>query len=128
MRILLDTHVLLWALINPSRLPSPGANLVADPANDVCFSPANIWEIAIKAKLGRPGFTYDPQTILEAALAVGFVEVPLLSGACVAVNYLPMLHSDPFDRILIAQANQMDGWLLTVDRELRAYGDPVMGI
>jgi PIN domain nuclease of toxin-antitoxin system len=125
MRILLDTHVLVWAMGATTRLSPETLDSLGDPANEVLFSAASLWEIAIKFALGRADFTLSPQRIMDEALAVGFVELPVRSNAAVRVATLPLLHRDPFDRLLIAQAITEPAVFFTADRQLAAYSDLV---
>src|SRR5256885_16586634 len=103
MRLLLDTHVLLWALNTPARLGKARAE-IADPANDILFSAASIWEIAIKSSLKRKDFSVAPNTVLSAALTIGFVELPVSSMVAALVAKMQHHHGDPFDRLLVPQA------------------------
>jgi PIN domain nuclease of toxin-antitoxin system len=128
MRILLDTHVLIWAVGMSDRLHGNTAEALADPANEVLFSAANIWEIAIKFALRRPGFAVSPSDILRAARTIGFVELPISSAVAATVAGLPLIHRDPFDRLLIAQAIAEPAALYTVDARLSAYSDLVRRI
>lgn len=121
MRWLLDTHVLLWALGQPERLPKGIRAALCDPAREVQFSVVSVWEIAIKAALGRSDFAYDAETIRAAAVATGFTELPVLSVHAVAVGRLPPLHRDPFDRLLVAQAQVEPCVLITRDAALTRY-------
>lgn len=121
MRILLDTHVLLWALVEPHRLDLATRATIEDSAHEVLFSAASLWEIAIKAALGRPDFACDPGEILAAATATGFVELPVRSEAAVRVASLPRRHRDPFDRLLVAQAIGEPARLYTADPLLPPY-------
>lgn len=125
MRILLDTHILIWALDSPQRLPAPVREQLSDPANDVLFSSASIWEIAIKAAQGRHDFKARPAATWRGALQAGFEELPVGSPHAVAVLDLPSLHKDPFDRLLLAQAIVCPAWLYTADRQLESYPGPV---
>lgn len=100
MRLLLDTHILLWALGEPIRLDATTRALIEDPENDVLFSAASIWEIAIKAGLGRIDFNVRPEEIALAARTVGFVELPVRANAAALVANLPPHHRDPFDPLL----------------------------
>jgi PIN domain nuclease of toxin-antitoxin system len=125
MRILLDTHILLWAVGSSPRLDPETRTLIEDEANHVFFSTASIWEIAVKKALGRPDFTWHPLTILEAALAVGLVELPISGAAACHVADLPLLHRDPFDRLLIAQAIVEPAILYTADDRLVPYSELV---
>ena len=99
MRLLLDTRLLLWALATPDRLDAATRALVEDPANEVFFSAASIWEIATKAALGRADFDARPDAVAEAARKTGFTELPVRAAAAARVADLPPLHRDPFDRL-----------------------------
>lgn len=125
MRILLDTHVLLWALVSPERLPRAALTLVETSATEVLFSAASILEIAIKAALGRADFAFPPAEIAEEAVRAGFVELPVRASAAARVAALPWHHRDPFDRLLVAQALDEPARLLTADRALLPYSDLV---
>ena len=125
MKILLDTHVLIWALDEPQRLSVQVRSDLADPANDVTFSTASIWEIAIKAAQGRSGFKARPALAWQGAIEAGFEEMEVRSAAAIALLDLPPLHKDPFDRLLLAQAIVGQAWLYTADRQLQAYPGPV---
>ena len=123
MRVLLDTHVLLWALGGHGRLSPTTRELLEDPATDVFFSAASIWEIAIKAALGRADFAVRPEEIAAAAVRDGFAELPVRSDAVALVARLPLHHRDPFDRLLVAQAVTEPARLLTADPRLPPYSD-----
>lgn len=123
MRLLLDTHVLLWALGRPERLDPQTREWLEDPAHTVLFSAASIWEIAIKAALGRPDFPQRPERVAEGARATGFLELPVHSAAAARVAILPAHHRDPFDRLLVAQALQEPARLLTADPLLARYSE-----
>lgn len=125
MRLLLDTHLLLWALSEPDRLDPTTRAVLEDPTNEVLFSAASVWEIAIKAGLGRADFAFDPRQILRAALDTGFVELPVRSDAAALVATLPAHHRDPFDRILIAQAMSEPVRFYTADPLLPPYSELV---
>ncbi len=125
MKLLLDTHLLLWAAGEPTKLPTAARVLIEDEANALLFSAASLWEIAIKRGLGRPDFQVNPRRLRRGLLDNGYVELPVSSLHAVEVDTLPVLHKDPFDRILIAQAKTEGIALLTVDRTLAAYGEPV---
>ncbi len=126
MRILLDTHMLLWALAEPERIPEDVREELISPANDVLFSAASIWEIAIKAQIGRLPLSMPLEAIAEAALASGFRELPIQALHAAAVYRLPLHHRDPFDRILVAQAITEPAHLYTVDRVLSQYSELVV--
>lgn len=125
MVLLLDTHILLWALGSPQRLPRDIVAQIASPETTVYFSAANIWEIAIKTALGKIDFPYSPEDIAQAATDTGFVELPVSAAHGAKVAHLPLHHRDPFDRILIAQALLMPAQLLTADSALMPYSELV---
>jgi PIN domain nuclease of toxin-antitoxin system len=125
MRVLLDTNILLWALIAPERLAPDIRAMLENPATEVLFSAASLWEIAIKAGLGRADFAVEPAEILAAALDSGFVELPVHAAAALRVMTLPPHHRDPFDRLLVAQAMSEPAILYTADAQLAAYSELV---
>lgn len=125
MRILLDTNLLIWALAQPVRLSRESRALIEDSRNEVLFSAASIWEIAIKSQISRRGFEFGPDAIANAAAESGLRELPVRASAAARVAALPMHHRDPFDRILVAQAIDEPAHLFTVDRALGAYGELV---
>ena len=125
MRLLLDTHLLLWALGDPDKLDAATRDLVEDPANQVLFSAASIWEIAIKAGLGRADFAVRPDAVARAARDTGFVELPVRADVAARVADLPPHHRDPFDRLLVAQAMAEPVLLYTADPLLPPYTDLV---
>jgi PIN domain nuclease of toxin-antitoxin system len=126
MRLLLDTHILLWALGEPERLNAETRALLEDPDNEVLFSAASIWEIAIKARLGRADFAVHPEEIVQAACDTGFTELPVRANAAAQVMKLPLHHRDPFDRLLVAQALIEPMRLYTADPLLPPYSELVM--
>ena len=125
MKLLLDTHLLLWAAGEPGRLPDPARKLIDDPANELIFSAASLWEIAIKRRLGRSEFRADPALLRRGLLDNGYVELPVTGEHAVAIERLPPIHKDPFDRILVAQATVEGIALLTADPLLARYAGPV---
>lgn len=125
MRLLIDTHLLLWALGDPGRLGTSFRNDLEDSANQILFSTASICEIAIKAGLRKADFTARPEVIAGEALARGFSELQIGWRAAAAVTDPRHLHRDPFDRILVAQAVAEPVHLFTSDRKLLAYSDMV---
>lgn len=125
MRILLDTHILIWAILRSGRLDGKTAETLGDPDNDVLFSAASIWEIAIKFARRRADFTVRPEVISQAALQIGFVELPVTSALAARVADLPLIHGDPFDRLLVAQAIAEPAVLFTADARLSAYSELV---
>jgi PIN domain nuclease of toxin-antitoxin system len=128
MRALLDTHVLLWALIEPARLSAEVRAVLESPDHDVLFSAASVWEMSIKAALQRADFQVSPIAIVDAARATGFIELPVHSAAALRVAALPHHHRDPFDRLLVAQAMTEPAVLYTADAQLAAYSDLVVCI
>lgn len=128
MRVLLDTHVLLWALITPGRLNKAIRGILEAADNEVMFSAASIWEIAIKSGLRRMNFRVAPEEIAEAAIESGFVELPVRAAAAAYVAKLPAHHRDPFDRLLIAQAITEPAMLYTADAQLESYSELVRRI
>lgn len=125
MRLLLDTHILLWALAEPKKLSREMRAHLEDAETEVLFSAASIWEIAIKSQIGRVSFTARPLEIAEAAKASGFSELPVRAAAAALVAQLPMHHRDPFDRLLIAQAMAEPARFCTSDRALAPYANLV---
>lgn len=125
MRFLLDTHVLLWALAEPGRIPAGAREWLESPEHQVFFSAASIWEIAIKARIGRFRLSLSVDEVAAAAVRTGFEELPVRASHTAATAKLPVHHRDPFDRLLVAQALQEPARLLTVDRGLRRYSDLV---
>jgi PIN domain nuclease of toxin-antitoxin system len=123
--ILVDTHILLWALTDSPKLTSRARDLIQS-ADAVLFSAASIWEIAIKAQLGRVDFAVAPRAIAEAALLAGFRELPVDSVFAAMVAELPVYHRDPFDRLLIAQALALTTRMLTADATLTQYSELIL--
>jgi len=128
MRILLDTHILIWAITTPERLEPPARAAILDAENEILFSAASIWEIAIKAALRRADFVARPEIVTQEALDIGFVELPVRATTAARVADLPLLHRDPFDRLLIAQAIEEPAVLYTADDVLTGYTDLVQRI
>lgn len=128
MKLLLDTHVLLWALIDPQRLGDGLQAALRNPAMRVHFSAASIWEVAIKRGLGRPDFPFEPDEISREALAAGFDALAIDHRHAARVRHLPLLHADPFDRLLLAQAQCEGAQLVTADRTLMDYPAPLRWI
>jgi PIN domain nuclease of toxin-antitoxin system len=125
LNLLLDTHLLLWAASKPKRLSAKARTLLLDPANHLLFSAASLWEVSIKNGLERSDFNVDPRRLWRMLLVNGYRELPITSEHTIAVNELPPLHKDPFDRILVAQARVEGLLLLTVDKTVAKYGDGV---
>lgn len=125
MNLLLDTHLLLWAASEPDRLSKKARSLMLDPGNRLMFSSASLWEIAIKRGLGRDDFRVDGRRLWRMLLASGYLELAVTSEHALIAGELPNLHKDPFDRVLIAQARVEGLTLLTVDKAVAKYGEPV---
>ena len=125
MKLLLDTHVLLWAAGQPSRLTVGTRRLLNDQENNLLFSPASLWEVAIKNALGRKDFRTDVRLLRRGLLDNGYEELPILSAHVVGVESLPPIHKDPFDRLLVAQATVEGITLLTVDTTVARYPGPI---
>lgn len=125
---LLDTNILLAATISPEKLPQDVREWLGNPRNAVSFSAASIWEIGIKRSLNRGGFDFFPEDIHRLALDTGFAELPVLSEHCHAIARMPWHHRDPFDRILVAQAQSLPAYLLTTDKLLDRYSDLVVHV
>lgn len=125
MKLLLDTHLLLWAAGQPERLPAPVEVLLDDPQNEPVFSSASLWEIAIKHGLGRDDFKIEARSLRRGLLDNGYEELPVSGAHAVAIGGLPPIHKDPFDRILVAQATVEGITLLTADPVVARYPGPV---
>jgi PIN domain nuclease of toxin-antitoxin system len=123
-RLLLDTHLLLWAAYEPEKLAPALRNELTDPSTELEFSSASIWEIAIKVGLRRPDFVVDPRVLRTGLIDNGYRELPVTSAHAAAVVDLPPHHSDPFDRMLVAQSRLEGIVLLTRDRLVAQYGPP----
>ncbi len=122
---LLDTQLLLWLAVAPERLPVPLRQLLQDRQIPFVFSVASLWEVAIKSSLGKPSFQVDARALRRGLLAEGLQELPLVVEHCLAVQHLPWVHRDPFDRLLVAAARETGFQLITADRTLLAYGPEV---
>jgi PIN domain nuclease of toxin-antitoxin system len=125
MRLLLDTHFLLWAAGLQGRIPAAGREMMADPGNKLVFSVASLWEISIKHALGRAGFRADPTRLRRGLRNGGYEELTITGEHALAAGGLPPIHRDPFDRMLVAQATVEGLVLLTVDATIATYPGPV---
>ena len=125
MKLLLDTHILLWAAGAPERLSPAARDLIEDPGNALIFSVASLWETAIKRGLGRDDFQADPRLLRRGLLDNGYAELVITSEHVVSIDSLPRLHRDPFDRLLIAQATVEGITLLTADPRIADYPGPI---
>jgi len=123
--MLLDTQLLIWAAYAPQRLASSFAAELVDRHNDICYSLASLWEVAIKTSLGREDFQVDPPALRRGVLREGFQELPIQAEHVLAVRDLPLIHLDPFDRLLVVQAQREGLRLVTTDRRLAEYGEAV---
>lgn len=126
MKLLLDTHVLLWAANDPHRLSEATRALLLEPANSLFFSVVNLWEIVIKRGLGRADFIVDPHRLRRLLVVNGYTELAVTSEHVLHVERLPALHKDPFDRLLVAQAQTEALLLVTVDSMVVQYKDAVL--
>lgn len=125
MKLLLDTHLVIWATTESSRLSPIARSLMGDPANELLFSPVNLWEVAIKRALGRRDFQFDSRILRRTMLQNDYQELPITSDHAVAIDQLPDIHKDPFDRLLIAQSMVEGILLLTSDPTVAKYPAPV---
>lgn len=128
MKLLLDTHLLLWAAGHPNRLSATAHSLIENPENELLFSVASMWEVVIKRGLGRNDFQVDPRLLRRGLLDNGYSELPILSDHVVAIDSLPGIHKDPFDRVLVAQASAEGITLLTTDSVLTQYPGPIRAV
>ncbi|MDR1206148.1 MAG: type II toxin-antitoxin system VapC family toxin [Peptococcaceae bacterium] len=124
MRLLLDTHIILWAAAD--ELPPAARQYIDDLSNTLLFSPASLWEVVIKNGLGRDDFNVNPVLLYNGLIASGYEEMPVSARHALFVSSLPPLHKDPFDRILLAQAASEGIPFLTADKALAAYPGSVV--
>jgi PIN domain nuclease of toxin-antitoxin system len=124
-RLLLDTHVLLWAAGEPTKLSKAARAMIDDEGNELLFSVGSLWEVSIKRGLGRKDFNADPRLLRRALLDHGYEELVIASNHVVATESLPAIHKDPFDRLLVAQALEEGALLLTTDSLLTRYPGPI---
>jgi PIN domain nuclease of toxin-antitoxin system len=127
-RLLLDTHIALWAVTDDLRLSETARTLIAEPTNEVFISVAAIWEIAIKHAVRRrtSAMPVSAETALSDFLAAGLQVLDLIPAHVLALEALPALHGDPFDRIMVAQALSVPLRLVTRDRKVAAYSDTII--
>ena len=126
MRLLLDTHMVIWVAAQPDRMPLEARDLAEDWRNSVFFSPVSLWEIAVKSGLDRDDFRADVHMVRQGLLDNGFEELVLTGRHAAAVRDLPNLHRDPFDRMLIAQATAEKIHLLTADEIIARYPGDIL--
>lgn len=127
MNLLLDTHLLLWSAQRAKKVPPVAATLIEDQGNVLFFSAASIWEIAVK-KATRKDFETDAGELRRNLIDNGYIELPIWSVHTLAVEDLPMIHKDPFDRILIAQAMTEGLTLMTSDALVARYPGPILKV
>lgn len=128
MHLLLDTHVLLWAASEPEKLSSRALAMIDSPDHQLWFSAASIWEVSIKSGLGRTDFRVSPHLLRRGLVENGYHELAITSQHAAAVSHLPDIHKDPFDRVLVAQAEQEGFLLLTVDELVLRYPGPIQDV
>ena len=125
MTVLLDTHLLLWSAAGSARVPKSVVEMIEDKSTKLAFSAVSIWEIVIKSASGRSDFRVNPYALRSHLLENEYMELTVSSNHCLAVAGLPAIHKDPFDRLLVAQA-QVEGFtLLTADDVVASYAGPV---
>lgn len=125
MKFLLDTHLLLWAAGSPRRLSAQARKLLGDADHELFFSSASLWEIAIKRGLGRDDFQVEPGLLRRGLLDNGYQELPISGVHALAIEALPAIHKDPFDRMLVSQALTEGFTLLTSDPAVARYPGPI---
>lgn len=125
MKFLLDTHLLIWAAQGPEYVPAGSRSLLEAPENELHFSVASLWEIAIKQSRRRPDFQLDARVFRRRLIDNNYIELQILSEHAVGTDMLPPIHKDPFDRLLITQAAIEGMILLTNDAVLLKYLGPV---
>jgi PIN domain nuclease of toxin-antitoxin system len=125
MRLLLDTHILLWGAIEPEKLSRAASSLIESPDNEMVFSALSIWEIAIKTGLSRGDFRIDAGILRRGLFDNGYAELAVTGAHAAALGSLPLIHRDPFDRMLVAQAAVEGLTLLTSDRTVAKYPGPI---
>jgi PIN domain nuclease of toxin-antitoxin system len=125
MKFLLDTQLIVWAAVEPEKLPQAASDLMEDPENDLYFSVISLWEVAIKRGLNRPDFRPDLRVLRRELLENGYEELNVISAHALAIDTLPLIHKDPFDRMLVAQAMTEGLMFLTSDPVLAQYPGPV---
>ncbi|MCF7530559.1 type II toxin-antitoxin system VapC family toxin [Neisseria lisongii] len=128
MKYLLDTHILLWAATDSPKLSRAARAIIENWENELYFSAASIWEIAIKTGLGKPEFQVNSSLFRRTLLDNGYLELAIDGRHTAATETLPEIHKDPFDRLLVAQS-QIEGMaLISADQKVIAYGHTVVGV
>ena len=126
MRLLLDTHISLWALVDSPRLPAEARLLILAPDNEVVVSAASVWEIAIKHGLAKKNMPVSGAEARSWFMRAGYTLLPVTAEHAALVKELPPHHADPFDRILVAQALAEPLRLVTHDPTVARYSDTVL--
>jgi len=121
MKLLLDTHVLIWWFNDPSKLSPRASSLLRSPANSVLVSAASAWELAIKVNLGKLDALPLVSELSRYTEEEGFTELPINLEHAVRAGLLPRYHRDPFDRLLVAQAQSLNIPILSSDKVLDQY-------
>lgn len=126
MKYLLDTHLLLWAAGQPDRLSTDALSILENPASQLLFSAASLWEVSIKNGLGRDDFSVNPRLLRRGLLDNGYVELPITGEHTVSLDNLPPIHKDPFDRLMVVQAMVEGITLLTSDALVARYAGSII--
>jgi PIN domain nuclease of toxin-antitoxin system len=126
MRLLLDTHIALWAITDSPRLAAQARSLILNPGNSVHISTASVWEITLKHMLGRGGMPVSGTQAAAHFQAAGYIELPIANAHVSMLETLPPHHADPFDRLLVAQALTEPLRLLTHDAIVSQYSDSII--
>jgi len=127
-KLLLDTHIVLWAAGQPEKLSDSARTLITTPENMLFFSVASLWEIVIKRGLGREDFKVDPRRLRKMLITHGYSELVVSAEHVFAIEAMPMLHRDPFDQLLLAQARTEGMLLLTVDASVSQYKESIVTV
>jgi PIN domain nuclease of toxin-antitoxin system len=127
-RLLLDTQIVIWAATDDPRLRVAGRTLIGDASNQIVVSVVSLWEVAIKFALGKADFRHSAADLRSGMRRAGWEELNLTGEHALAVSDLPDIHGDPFDRVLLAQAHCEGLSLVTADRMLWKYGNPVQRV
>lgn len=128
MRYLVDTHLILWAAIQPDDLPAKAASIMADPDNLLSFSVVSLWEVVVKKARPRPDFEANPYDLRAGMLANSYTELTVSAAHVLAVGDLPYIHRDPFDRLLLAQARVEGLTFLTADATVARYPGAILRV
>ena len=128
MKYLLDTHILIWASASSSRLNARTKAILLDADNEIYFSAISILEVAIKQGLAKREFDVEASAMRRSIMDDGFVELAVTGEQAVFVATLPLIHKDPFDRLLVAQANVEGMTLITADEQVARYPGPILKV